>query len=501
MGAPTPRVGTLAALMARHKWPAPVVVVVPQLLHLDAKGKKPPRPVRPAALERRYTEELLRRQRAVHNVMMEELHKVLRKVGESIDARADGARHDSPTTDLAAILRVVDAVTLAVKKQQAPSTAALEALGEKTDAMAGATLTRQVQSVFGVSAVTPGVASEQLIAAWTAENVSLITSIDSRYFAEIEAAVAETVKGGGSTRDLVKQIEARYDVSRSRAQLIAVDQIGTLNSNITQAKQRSIGIKGYTWSDSGDERVRPEHEAINGQKFLWSEGGHPTEGNPGEPIRCRCVAIPDFDAVDPLEEGSPVAFPENPAAVEAPPTEEAPPVEDPQEAYLRGVQERSAELAGYIPPDQAAALEGYAANDYIKMNGWLRDKAAFARPTTAEMQRISAIDQAIAKRVVDPGTMLYRAADIDTSALKVGDVMVDRAFISTSMEDMGSQFGTTQLRITVGADTRGVSVAHLSRSPEELELILARRTPMKITDITTEGDMTIIHVTTQPRPL
>ena len=270
-------------------WEPPALAGVVLLPRGDGR-RWPGRQARPASLERRYTSALLSRQAAVHNVLTEALDDALKRM-PGLNERARG---DSIDGDLRRLLRVVDTVRIAVGKREKPSTATIEGVAAGVDAAAGAALTKQVQSVYGIRVVSKA-ATEELIGAWVSENVSLIKSIDARYFDEIEAAVVDAVKSGKSTRDLVKLIESRYGVARSRAQLIAVDQLGTINAKITQAKQVSIGIKGYKWSDSNDSRVRPLHVLLNGERFTWAEG-HPTEGHPGEPIRCRCVAIPDFDA-------------------------------------------------------------------------------------------------------------------------------------------------------------------------------------------------------------
>lgn len=270
-------------------WEAPLVRGAVILPHIDG-GRTPPRAARPASLERRYTNTLLSRQRAVHNVLAEALDDAWKRV-PGIDERA---RTDSAGDDIRRLLRVVDTVRIAVGKREKPSEALIEGVASGVDAAAGAALTKQVQSVYGIRVVSKA-ATEDLIGAWVSENVSLIKSIDSRYFDEIEAAVVDTVKSGKSTRDLIKLIEQRYGVARSRAELIAVDQLGSINGAITKAKQTSIGVKGFQWSDSNDSRVRPLHVLINGQKYTWAEG-HPTEGYPGRPIRCRCTATPDFEA-------------------------------------------------------------------------------------------------------------------------------------------------------------------------------------------------------------
>lgn len=133
-----------------------------------------------------------------------------------------------------------------------------------------------------------------LFSVFVGEQVKLIASLDSRYFDDVRKEIVKTFETGGSLRDLSAALEERYSVSRERAKLIAENEIGTLNAKLNAIRQGRAGVKRFKWSTSDDERVRPEHAEIDGQVFEWATG-HPTEGRPGEPIRCRCVAIPVFD--------------------------------------------------------------------------------------------------------------------------------------------------------------------------------------------------------------
>jgi hypothetical protein len=42
----------------------------------------------------------------------------------------------------------------------------------------------------------------------------------------------------------------------------------------------------YTWTMQGDDKVRPEHEALDGEVRSWYGSPHP-----GEEYGCRCSAI------------------------------------------------------------------------------------------------------------------------------------------------------------------------------------------------------------------
>lgn len=128
---------------------------------------------------------------------------------------------------------------------------------------------------------------------WVKDNVNLITSIQSTYFDRIEAIISDAVRNGSLWKDVAEQIRQLAGVSERRAQLIAVDQIGKLNGQLTKYRQTRAGIEEYIWRTAGDSRVRPDHVVRNGRKYRWSNP--PWDGHPGQPIRCRCVAIPVID--------------------------------------------------------------------------------------------------------------------------------------------------------------------------------------------------------------
>lgn len=127
----------------------------------------------------------------------------------------------------------------------------------------------------------------------TKDNIDLIKSIPERYFEKLGDAVGKNMERGMRFEDLAKEIERIGDVTESRAKLIARDQTSKMNGAFNQARQTSLGIDKYQWQTSGDERVRPEHDANDGEIFRWDSP--PATGHPGHDVNCRCVAIPYFD--------------------------------------------------------------------------------------------------------------------------------------------------------------------------------------------------------------
>lgn len=142
-----------------------------------------------------------------------------------------------------------------------------------------------------------GIASDALATQWVQINDRLTRDVASTYAEGVRSVLAET-NAGDRSETLIQRMMDRADVTRSRARLIAVDQMLTLYSDVNQRRQREVGVEEYEWSTSNDERVRSNHATLNRQVYSWdappigggTSGGD--SGHPGSGIRCRCIAIP-----------------------------------------------------------------------------------------------------------------------------------------------------------------------------------------------------------------
>lgn len=154
-------------------------------------------------------------------------------------------------------------------------------------------LRKQVQRAFASDLGLDVVAEkgiEDRIAAWASVNIKLIKSVPQGFYSDVSQRVVTALRKGTRASDLQSMIQDRYGVTESRARTIARDQIGKLNGELNKARQRNMGVERFVWRTSEDERVRPEHEDLDGKTFKWNDP--PSEGIPGEPINCRCEAEP-----------------------------------------------------------------------------------------------------------------------------------------------------------------------------------------------------------------
>ena len=149
------------------------------------------------------------------------------------------------------------------------------------------TLGKALGITFHDSSMAPDVADFMM--AWRRQNISLISSLPDIVKADLEKRVARLPVGdrAGLSRILAQE----YRVAGYRLRLITRDQTTKYVSGMNQIRQTSAGVEAYIWMATHDERVRPDHLALDGRRFLWSRP--PSIGHPGQPINCRCVARPD----------------------------------------------------------------------------------------------------------------------------------------------------------------------------------------------------------------
>jgi SPP1 gp7 family putative phage head morphogenesis protein len=213
------------------------------------------------------------------------------------ESRGDAERFDAEPVPLTAaeaarVLAAVQALEGAQARIAGVDLQVLAELAAMTDAQATARFARQASRVVTISWEDIGLATDTLDA-WVRENVELIKTIDTRYFADVQSVVRSAADTGQTTRSLTRELAQRFAVSQSRAELIARDQLSKLNGQIAAKRQTDYGVSRYRWSTSGDERVRASHEALDGRVFAWNQP--PAEGHPGEAVLCRCVAEPIFE--------------------------------------------------------------------------------------------------------------------------------------------------------------------------------------------------------------
>jgi len=246
--------------------------------------KRPPRWQYPESVAREYTRALVDRVKALEISVMRQL--VSRIPGWSAEQERN-TRIDDWIDDLDALMAALRIDADRVFNE--PEQLALR-YGEMTAAFNFRQFARMVNSVFGVNPIAyePWLAPQMKI--FVSENTALIKSIPQRFLDDVEGTIQRGIAAGTPTREITKELAKRFNVAENRAALIAEDQIGKFNGNLSEARQTNMGVTDYIWRTSEDEKVRHTHRERNGKRFSWKKP--PPDGHPGEPVRCRCYAEP-----------------------------------------------------------------------------------------------------------------------------------------------------------------------------------------------------------------
>lgn len=122
-----------------------------------------------------------------------------------------------------------------------------------------------------------------------AENVALIRSLSDQMRNGISGAVFRGLTARSTAATVAKEIRQLTGVARSRAKLIAADQLQKLTGRLDEERQTQLGIRKFEWAHSGKKHPRLHHLARHGLRYAWDSAVARTDP-PGRAIRCGCKA-------------------------------------------------------------------------------------------------------------------------------------------------------------------------------------------------------------------
>lgn len=211
-----------------------------------------------------------------------------------VAAREDGYRAD----DLSAVLRAIRSLATG----NIPGLSFVRSIGDSVRSAIDGNWQKAINQAIGVNVALPGTDMSANIDAWAEENTALITNLAQSYLSKVTTAVNSGFRDGLSWRDISKNIQAETGVAKRRADLIARDQVATMNMQVTKQRAADLDIKQFVWRTMEDQRVRgnpsgrypkakPSHYARNGKTYNWSDGAGARDTFPGQAINCRCFAM------------------------------------------------------------------------------------------------------------------------------------------------------------------------------------------------------------------
>ena len=267
---------------------------------LNSKAK----PISPQGIEREFQRVTNAYIRLVNQVMKKHLPEIRKAAAAERDAKR---RQD----DVGDLMKAVEKAFRAMGEELDRSTAKfglrqkLEDLVTMTRKLSIQEWKREVKATLGIDLLDDYYLGEfyrQQIQSWVEENVGLIKYLPQETLTEMQNIVSQGFKTGKSVTSIVWDIRNTYGIKKSSARLLARDQLGKLNSQLTRQQQTDAGVSEYVWSTSKDSRVRDSHKSLDGKTFKWSDPpvvtppGKPVRRcHPGEDYQCRCVALPVFD--------------------------------------------------------------------------------------------------------------------------------------------------------------------------------------------------------------
>lgn len=211
---------------------------------------------------------------------------------------SDSLRHDADTPSerlRKSMQAAAEAFDRNYQNQERAYASLARGTAERVSAFNRGELGKQIQAVIGVDLPINDPKLDLRIQEFTAENVAKISDLAPQYLKDVENTISKGMRSGARPEDIRTALEDRYGVAESRAKFIARDQVGKFNGALSQARQKAVGVEGYTWRTMNDNRVRDEHVPREGKPYKWSDP--PEGGHPGEDYQCRCYPEPDFSQI------------------------------------------------------------------------------------------------------------------------------------------------------------------------------------------------------------
>jgi SPP1 gp7 family putative phage head morphogenesis protein len=337
----------------------------------------------------------------VERELLPKLPRLLALV-EADKPRQDGADLRLDATDdlkkqLTAIADVVDNV---IPEKRAKDIA--EKAGAQVSTFNKDEINGQMRSTLGIDLLHGEPYLAQQLEMFAEDNARLITSMAATALDDVAGIVMRGARAGTQVGDVADEIRKRFDVVEGKAGLIARDQVGKLNGELTQLRHQAVGVTEYEWSTSRDERVRSRHAELEGTEHRWDDPPVVDEktgrkAHPGQDFQCRCTAIPKVDdllaalGLDEAGAGGPPSKPPvapppaPPVPLSQPPTSAAPPAppEPPQPPEPPSSPEPSSE-----PPRKPRKLTNREVADHVQQLPTLPRDELLQRQTDKFEQRV-----------------------------------------------------------------------------------------------------------------
>ncbi|HEY3591926.1 MAG TPA: phage minor head protein [Buttiauxella sp.] len=121
---------------------------------------------------------------------------------------------------------------------------------------------------------------------WVEDNFNRIKNMNADAMKRGIKVTQQAIKEGRSLPWLEEQLTSQLEISANKAKTIARTATSNAAWSAERATAKAAGMNYYKWRGMLDERERKQHFDREGQSF---DPLHPPpDGNPGQPINCRC---------------------------------------------------------------------------------------------------------------------------------------------------------------------------------------------------------------------
>lgn len=266
-----------------------------KLTHGRGHRLKKPRRLLPAlAIELSYATEIHLRQSKLKKV----IDQVVVPRIEGLVRQAGNVRLDDWTDELDRSIELARATFNGITPREDIQDLALK-YAQETSTYQRLQLAQSLQTAIGVNVFFDNSRLLGRMKAHVKQNVDLITSIDDDLLKDISGRLTTGIRSGVRVEELRDMIEERYDVTKSKASLIARDQVGKFYGELNRDRQTGLGINSYAWRGTLDQRERPMHVDLEGRVFQWGKppitNAQGDRNEPGGDYSCRCTAEPVLD--------------------------------------------------------------------------------------------------------------------------------------------------------------------------------------------------------------
>lgn len=271
---------------------------------LKGKGRgRKRRPKHPIQLEREYRKILTRYveeyKLLVHQLLIEKLPSL---VLQAKQFRPDGYKHESIKeikSDgwVENIAEIIKAITILFPQRTSGITRSIESIAKKVNDFNDQDVRAVIRSAMGADVFIRQPWLEDQLKAFIAENKDyVIKSLPTAATAQIQGIALRGLRAGYTAQKIGAEIQDQFGITKRRAELIARDQVSKLNNQLTMLRHKELGVKQFVWRTAMDNRVRPEHEELEGETFDYDD--LPSEGLPGDACNCRCTQEPIIEGFE-----------------------------------------------------------------------------------------------------------------------------------------------------------------------------------------------------------